>query len=79
MRQQRERVRRIAPAQRLLVQGKHIRLASFRQRRDQCFEIGLRCAEGEIPVPQRHVEGRMLAAHEMHAARAIGLPKRERQ
>ena len=34
---------------------------------------------GKFLVPQRHVEGRMLAAHEAGATRAIGMPQRERQ
>ena len=80
MRQQRERIWQIAPAQRLLVQREHVgfgiaaTIAAIRR-----VEIGLRCACGEIAVPQRHVEGRMLAAHETGAARAVGLPERERQ
>ena len=41
--------------------------------------VGLRRACGEIPVPQRHVEGRVLAAHEAGATCAIGVPERERQ
>ena len=79
MRQQGERIGQVAPAQRLLMQRKDVGFGSLRNRRHQFFEIGLRRACGEIAVEQRHVEGRVLAAHEAGATRAIGMAERERQ
>ena len=79
MRQQRKRIGQIAPANRLLMQREDVGFGSPRYRRYQAFEIGRRCACGEIAVEQRHVEGGMLAAHEAGAARAVGVPERERE
>ena len=79
MRQQGKRIGQIAPANRLLVQCEDVGFGSLRYRRHQAFEIGLRCACGEIAVEQRHVEGGMLAAHETGAARAVGVSERERE
>jgi hypothetical protein len=79
MRQQGKRIGQIAPAKRLLMQGEDVGFGSLRDRRYQAFEIGLRCACGEIAVEQRHVEGGMLAAHETGATGAVGVPERERQ
>ncbi len=61
------------------MQREDVGFGSLRYRRYQAFEIGLRCACGEIAVEQRHVEGGMLAAHETSATRAVGVPERERQ
>ena len=48
-------------------------------RRYQRVEIGRGGAGGKIPVPQRHVEGGVLAAHEAGGANAVLVPERERQ
>ena len=79
MRQQGKWIGHIAPANRLLMQREDVGFGSLRDRRDQAFEIGLRCACGEIAVEQRHVEGGMLAAHETGATCAVGVPERERE
>ena len=79
MRQQGKRIGQVAPANRLLLQREDVGFGSLRDRRYQAFEIGLRCARGEIAVEQRHVEGGMLAAHETGATRAVGVPERERE
>ena len=76
-RQLRERVVLVVPAQRLLRQREHVGMLA--QRRKQRVEIGdgdLRC---ELGVPQAHVEGRVLAAHEAGRAHAVALAQRERQ
>ena len=46
---------------------------------DQRVEIGGAGRRGEIPVPQRHVEGGVLAAHEARGANAVLVAERERQ
>src|SRR5205809_4044796 len=79
MRQQGKRIGQIAPASRLLVQCEDVGFGSLRYRRYQAFEIGLRCACGEIAIEQRHVEGGMLAAHETGATRAVDMLERERE
>ena len=68
MRQQRHRVRLVAPMQRLLVQRQHVGLPARRDRRDQGLHVGQRDAGRELAVPQRHVVGGMLAAHEARDA-----------
>ncbi|MGY3409476.1 hypothetical protein ACVWZV_005589 [Bradyrhizobium sp. GM5.1] len=76
-RQMRERVLLVVPVQRLLRQCEHVGM--FVERRKQRVEIAagdLRCKFG---VPQAHVEGRMLAAHEAGGAHAVALAQRERQ
>ena len=79
MRHQGQRIGQVAPADRLLVQREDVGFGSLRYRCDQAFEIGQRCARGEIAVEQRHVESGMLAAHEAGATRAVGMPECERE
>ncbi|MEH2597281.1 hypothetical protein V1278_004194 [Bradyrhizobium sp. AZCC 1577] len=79
MRQQGKWIGQIAPPNRLLVQREDVGFGPLRYRRYQAFEIGLRCACGEIAIEQRHVESGMLAAHETGAARAISVPECERK
>ena len=79
VRQHRHRVRQIPPAQRLLVQRQNVGLGSRADRRNQRVEIGAGYARGEFAVPQRHVEGRVLAAHETCGANAVFMPQRQRQ
>ncbi|MGY4371284.1 Mrp family chromosome partitioning ATPase [Bradyrhizobium sp. LB1.3] len=76
-RQQHKRILLVVPVQRLLRQCEHVDMLA--QGRKQHVEIGdgdLRCKLG---VPQAHVEGRMLAAHEAGRAHAVVLAQRERQ
>ncbi|MEH2626652.1 hypothetical protein V1292_004707 [Bradyrhizobium sp. AZCC 1719] len=61
------------------MQREDVGFGPLRHRRDQAFEIGLRCACSEVAVEQRHIEGGMLATHETGAARAISVPERERK
>ena len=79
LRQQRKRIRRIPPAQRLLAERQHVGLGPTADGRNQCVEIGSGCSRGEIPVPQRHVEGGVLAAHEPGGANAAAVPQCKRQ
>ncbi|MHC2609136.1 hypothetical protein ACVMGF_000209 [Bradyrhizobium diazoefficiens] len=76
-RESRERVLLIVPAQRLLRQREHVDMLA--QRREQCIEIGGDGLCRELGVPQSHVEGRMLAAHEAGRAHPVTLAQRERQ
>jgi len=50
----------------------------FAYGRYQRMEIARGCLGGKIPVPQRHVKGRVLAAHEAGEPNPIFLTKRER-
>jgi hypothetical protein len=79
VRQHRHRVRHLAPAHRLLVQRQHIGLGLRADRRHQRLEIGAGRLRGEFAVPQRHVEGRVLAAHEARGAYAVFMLQRQRQ
>ena len=79
MRQQGHRVRQIAPGERLLVQRQQIGAGVLRNACGQRGRVGSSGAGGEIAVPQRHVEGRMLAAHETGDADAIFTERGQRQ
>ena len=79
LRQQRHRVRQIPPAPGLLGERQNVGLGVFAQSRKQRVEVGRRCAGGKIAVPQRHVEGGMLAAHEAGGTKAELAAERERQ
>src|SRR6185437_8888158 len=79
MRQHCHRILKLAPAQRLLVQRQHVGGGLRADRRDQRVEIGAGGVAGEFAVPQRHVEGGMLAAHEARCAHAVFVPQRQRQ
>jgi hypothetical protein len=72
-------MRLVAPAQRLPVQCQHISFATLRDHGNQCFHIGSGRGRREFAVPQRHVEGRMLAAHEVCDIHAVPAPEREQQ
>ena len=78
-RQQRHRIRQIPPPQRLLAERQNISLGALAYRRNQRVEIGAGRLRGKIPVPQRHVEGGVLAAHETCDANAVRLAERERK
>src|SRR5258708_39501392 len=47
--------------------------------RYQGGEVNSGGISGEIPVPQRHVEGGVLATHETGGANAVSAPEGERQ
>ena len=61
------------------MQRQHVGAGLVRYRRDQRRQIGLGGVGGEILVNQRHVEGRVLAAHENGASHAKSLLERERK
>jgi hypothetical protein len=63
----------------LPVQCQHISFATLRDHGNQCFHIGSGRGCREFAVPQRHVEGRMLAAHEVCDIPAVPAPEREQQ
>ena len=57
----------------------NVGLGAFPDSSKQRIEVGKRCAGGKIAVPQRHVEGGMLAAHEAGGTNALLAAERERQ
>ena len=48
-------------------------------RREDNIQVGAGRNSGEIPVPYRHVEGGMLATHEMRASNAPALLEHQRE
>jgi hypothetical protein len=73
MLQQRHRVRQILPGEGLLSKCEYIGSGALAYRGEENIEIGAASHRGEIPIPQRHVEGGMLAAHEAGGANTSDL------
>ena len=71
LRQQRKRILLVMPALRLLRQCENVDLVM--QGRKQHVEIGGNSLRCELGVPQPHVEGRVLAAHEAGRAHTVAL------
>jgi hypothetical protein len=63
----------------LLVECQNVGLRSASYARDQRIDILRGGAGGEFPVPQCHVEGHVLAAHEGCGADPVFMPERKRQ
>ena len=79
MRQQRQRVPHILPAQRQLRERQQVRRIVTAQLRQERIEIGECRFVSERLIPKRHVEGGMLAAHEPCGADTKAVRQHQRQ
>src|ERR1700722_2425976 len=79
MLQQCKRVWQVLPSERLLMECQNVDAFALVDRGKDDIQVGTGCDGGKIPIPYRHVEGSMLAAHEVGAAKAPALLEGERE